>query len=238
MITRKFLLFSVLSLVSYVSIGQINHSTDSGLEDKKKFSHFVGVQINPLLRQLLTIGSVPNTGNPFLLNYSMNNNRTKWGVHAGIGFSFNQIKDNDNITDRKTLSTSVSSRIGFDKFYDLSARWQLGFGVDGIYQLSENITNTQIISFDTINTESKITTQRSGGGFRGFARFKLSERVMLGTECTMYYQFGFNKTETKITSPDFNQPGFPNVTTTSVLNQDLMESSLTLPVAVYLIFRF
>lgn len=238
MMARTFFLTSVLSLVAIFSNGQSNYATNSELDSNKKFSHFVGVQINPLLRQLLTIGNVPNTGNPFLLNYSMNNNRTKWGVHAGVGFSFNQIKDNDNITDRKTLATSVSSRIGFDKFYDISPRWQLGFGIDGVYQLSENITNTQVISFDTINTESKITTQRSGGGLRGFARFKLSERVLLGTECTMYYQFGFNKTETKITSPDFNQPGFPNVTTTSIVNQDLMESSLTLPVAVYLIFRF
>jgi hypothetical protein len=238
MIKRALFLSSVLSLISIASIAQVTHASDAGLENEKKFNHFVGVQINPLLRQLLTIGSVPNTGNPFLLNYSLNNSRTKWGVHAGVGFSFSQIKDNDNITDRKTLVTSVSSRIGFDKYYDLGTRWQLGFGIDGVYQLSENITNTQVISFDTINTENRITSQISGGGLRGFARFKLSERVLLGTECTMYYQFGYNKTETKITSPDFNQPGFPNVTTTSMVNQDLMESSLSLPVAVYLIFRF
>ena len=237
MIKRALYSLSVLSLISIASIGQITHSSDLSPENKKKFGHFVGVQINPLLRQLLTIGSVPNTGNPFLLNYSMNHSLTKCGVHGGVGYSFSQIKDNDNITDRKTLATSVSARIGFDKYYELSSRWQLGFGIDGVYQLSENITNTQIISFDTINTESRITAQRSGGGLRGFARFKLSERVLLGTECTMYYQFGNNKTETKITGPDFNQPGFPNVTTTSVLNQDLIESSLVLPVAVYLIFR-
>jgi hypothetical protein len=238
MIKKALFLTTVLGLISVVSIGQIRHASDAGDQNQKKFDHFVGVQINPLLRQLLTIGSVPNSGNPFLLNYTLNNTRSKWGVHGGVGFSFNQIKDNDNITDRKTLTTSVSSRIGLDRYYDLSSRWQLGFGIDGVYQLTESITNTQIISFDTINTENRITNQRSGGGLRGFARFKLSERVLLGTECTMYYQFGFNKTETKITSPDFNQPGFPNVTTTTVLNQELIESSLVLPVAVYLIFRF
>jgi hypothetical protein len=120
----------------------------------------------------------------------------------------------------------------------LSNRWQIGFGVDGVYELSENITSTQIISFDTITTENRITTQRSGGGIRGFARFKLSDRVMLGTESTMYYQFGFNKNEAKITSRDFNQPGAPKVTTSSTITQQIQQSRLALPVAVYLVFRF
>jgi hypothetical protein len=204
----------------------------------KKFDHYIGVQINPLLRQLLTIGSVPNTGNPFLLNYSMNNTKKHWGFHAGVGYNYIQVKDNDGITDRKSQISSVSSRIGLDKYYDLTNRWQIGFGLDGVYQLSENITNTQIISFDTIDTENRITTQKSGGGVRGFARFKLSERVSLGTECTAYYQFGFNKSESKITSRDFNQPGAPKVTVSNSTTQNLVESSFVLPVAVYLIFRF
>lgn len=216
---------------------QVTEKDNDGSESKR-FNHHIGIQINPLLRQLLTIGTVPNTGNPFLLNYSMNNAKTKWGFHAGVGYNFNQIKDNDGITDRKSLLTSVSSRIGFDKYYDLTSRWQIGFGLDGVYQLSENITNTQIISFDTIDTENRITTQKSGGGVRGFARFKLSDRVLLGTECTAYYQFGFNKNESKITSRDFNQPGAPKVTVSNSITQNLIESSLVLPVAVYLIFRF
>ncbi len=235
---RKQFLFAalVLGLIGNTS-AQITNS-DSEKNDKKRFEHYLGVQINPLLRQLLTIGTVPNTNNPFLLNYSLNNTSTKWGLHAGVGFNFDQVKDNDDITDRKTLISSVSSRIGIDKYCVLSNRWQIGFGVDGVYELSENITSTQIISFDTITTENRITTQRSGGGIRGVARFKLSDRVLLGTESTMYYQFGFNKNEAKITSRDFNQPGAPKVTTSSTITQQIQQSRLALPVAVYLVFRF
>jgi hypothetical protein len=235
---RKQFLFAALVLgFTGITSAQVTNS-DSEENADKRFEHYLGVQINPLLRQLLTIGTVPNTNNPFLLNYSLNNTATKWGIHAGVGFNFDQLKDNDNITDRKTLISTVSSRIGVDKYYTLSNRWQIGFGVDGVYELSENITSTQIISFDTITTENRITTQRSGGGIRGFARFKLSDRVMLGTESTMYYQFGFNKNDAKITSRDFNQPGAPKVTTSSTTTQQIQQSRLALPVAVYLVFRF
>ena len=235
---RKQFLFATLVLgLTGNTIAQVNNSDNKEI-DEKRFEHYIGVQINPLLRQLLTIGTVPNTGNPFLLNYSMNNTGKHWGIHAGVGYNFDQVKDNDDITDRKTLISTVSSRIGIDKYFALSNRWQIGFGVDGVYELSENITSTQIISFDTITSENRITTQRSGGGIRGFARFKLSDRVLLGTESTMYYQFGFNKNEAKITSRDFNQPGAPMVTTSSSITQQIQQSRLALPVAVYLVFRF
>lgn len=235
----KHLIFSCILFVKFTTIVEAqkaNQLTDTAKD--KRFEHYLGVQINPLLRQLLTIGTVPNINNPFLLNYSLNNAKSRWGIHAGVGFNLIQLKDNDDITDRKTLITTVSSRIGLDRYFDLSSRWQVGFGIDGIYQLSENITNTQVVSFDTIDVENRITNQRSGGGLRGFARFKLSERVMLGTESTLYYQFGFNKNESKITSRDFSLPGAPKITVSTSTVQQLIESQFSLPVAIYLVFKF
>jgi hypothetical protein len=235
----KQLIFSFIAfttLLNSVNAQKANQLTDEPKD--KRFEHYVGVQINPLLRQLLTIGTMPSVNNPFLLNYSLNNAKSRWGIHAGVGFNFIQLKNNDDITDRKTMITNVSSRIGLDRYFDLSPRWQVGFGIDGIYQLSENITNTQVVSFDTIDVENRLTTQRSGGGLRGFARFKLSERIMLGTESTLYYQFGFNKIESKVTSRDFNQPGAPKVTVSTSNVEQLIESQFSLPVVIYLAFKF
>lgn len=211
------------------------HAQD--VEDKR-FNHYVGVQANPLLRQILSIGNTPNVTNPYLLNYSLNSTKSGWGFHVGLGVDYAMILDNDGISDRKTELTNISSRIGFDKVYTISDRWQAGFGVDGIYLKSDNQTSTQIISFDTITTVTEISSTRFGGGLRGYLRYSISPRILIGTETTIYFTTGNSDVSTTITSKQFNFPGAPVITTTSSSNQDLRSVTTSIPVALYLILRF
>jgi hypothetical protein len=205
---------------------------------EKRFNHYIGVQANPLLRQILSIGNTPNISNPYLINYSLNSTKSGWGFHVGFGVDYSMILDNDGISDRKSEITNISSRIGFDKVYSISERWQAGFGVDGIFQTADNLTTSQIISFDTVTTVSKTGVLRFGGGLRGFLRYSISKRILLGTESTIYFNTGNSNISTTITRREFNFPGAPIITTSSSSKQDLRAITTTIPVAIYLILKF
>jgi hypothetical protein len=206
--------------------------------EDKRFNHYLGVQANPLLRQILSIGSTSSISNPYLLNYSMNSTKSGCGFHVGVGVDYSMILDNDGINDRKSEITNISSRLGFDKVYTISERWQAGFGIDGIFQSAENQTTSQIISFDTITTVTKIGSLRYGGGVRAFLRYNVSKRVLIGTESTVYFSTGNSDISTSISRKEFNFPGSPVITTTSSSKQDLRAITTSIPVAIYLILKF
>src|SRR4051812_37427211 len=60
----------------------------------RQFNHYVGIQANELLKQLLNF-SDNNTAvdNPYFLVYSINHNATGWGAHIGIGYDYNKVSD-------------------------------------------------------------------------------------------------------------------------------------------------
>lgn len=228
------LVFALLCCITYSTAS----FCQSELDSDKKFNHYIGVQANPLLRQLLSIGTTPAISNPYLLNYSINSTKKGWGAHVGIGATYDNIKNNDGITDRSTDIAELFARIGVDRVFNLEHRFQAGFGFDGIYQSSENKTRSQIISFDTITTNSHSKIERFGGGFRGFVRYHISPRILIGTESTIYYSLGTNNVQTSITQTQFGFPGSITTTTTTTDNQDVASLRVAVPIAIYLIVWF
>lgn len=205
---------------------------------ERRWMHTLNVQVNPLLRQLLTIGQVDADNTPFLLNYHINSGRTGWGLRTGFGLNYVQFKDNDGITSRNSGLTEYSIRLGLERRHSLGKRWEAGYGLDGVMQRDENSTKTVVTSFDTVTTESNSNITRLGGGLMVWLRFKISDHVLIGTESSLYYQTGTLKEDVTITRRDFNQPGAPKTTVRNQFNTTLTELPFRVPLSVYLNIRF
>ncbi len=207
-------------------------------ETTAKWQHTISVQINPLLRQLFSFGDVEADNTPFLMNYHLNSAKHGWGARVGVGLNYLEVKDNDGITARNTGQTQYAIRLGAERKIDLGKRWEVGYGLDAVMQRDENNTTTVVSSFDTITTVSRNSITQLGGGAMVWIRFRLSERILIGTESSVYYQTGTLRENIEVTRRNFSIPGAPQTTTKNTFNTTLTELPFRVPISVFLAIRF
>ncbi|MCB0820584.1 MAG: hypothetical protein KDC13_08170 [Bacteroidetes bacterium] len=229
----RIVFFTMLLGLSGINLSA--HNSEKG--DSCRFSHYVGIQGNQLLHQILAFNnSNQSISNPYLLNYALNNRNSGWGFHLGAGYQFQNSGDNDGITDRKTYINNLSARIGLDRLIQLNNRWQAGFSVDGLYQANINKTETKTVNFDTLITKIKTGTNNMGGGLRSYLRFGITKHILLGTEASVYFTTGKEKLSTEIIqSLPF---GGGTIETKAETSQDVSNLNISVPVVVYLVVSF
>jgi hypothetical protein len=85
---QKAILFIALLLATTPGISQ------DSIVKPKKFDHYIGLQANELLRQLVSL-SDNNTeiNNPYLLTYTLLASKHQVGIQLGFGFDVNESKD-------------------------------------------------------------------------------------------------------------------------------------------------
>ncbi len=191
----------------------------------KTVNHYVGVQANQLIKQLFNLSNSTSTvNNPYLLVYAVNSTRTGWGLNAGLGYTYNQIKNGDAINRLETNINNFFFRVGVEKKTNLGKKWILSGGLDIINDNQKN--NTKNISTGSIfETETK--SKGWGFGPRATLNFKITNRILLATECTYYFRAG--ETSTKITS-SFSPP--------EERSDDTKQFLFTVPAVLILIVKF
>lgn len=225
-------------LVLLLFAGSLNaqNSADFNKSDSSKFNHYIGIQANNLLRQLFSFGnSAQPASNPFLLNYSLIQRTNGIGFHVGAGYDFINFAENDGVTDRKTYANNVAARLGLEKLKTLAPKWQAGIGFEGVFRLEDNKTETTVTNFETIKTLNHLSKSEFGGGLRALVRFAINQHIWLGTEASLYFISGKNKTKSEIT-----QVSQISGEITSVTQNEFTTSSvgLSVPAVVYLTLRF
>lgn len=158
----------------------------------RKVSHYVGIQANQLIRQILSLGN-PGTviNNPYLVVYTVTDNLTGVGLNLGLGYTFNEFKDNDGTTQRETSLNELAFRIGIEKKSSLGKRWILAAGGDFVVENLSNKTKT-FSAFggggaSTVQTNN--TTSGGGLGLRAALLFRVTEKIYFGTEANYYLKF-------------------------------------------------
>src|SRR5687768_16681111 len=86
-------------------------------ERSKLIDHYIGVQANQLLRQIINFSSssVTATDNPYLLIYSANLVKSGWGLQAGMGYNYQKIEDKEAPGNRASKFNDFFGRIGLGK---------------------------------------------------------------------------------------------------------------------------
>lgn len=182
---------------------------------------YVGVEVNPLLRQIINLNpnSTP-TNNPFGLHYESNSTKTGRGWATGLTFTRTRFKDDSNGTLRETVERDIAFRIGYDRKHQMGKRWIVAHGYDLVFGGAKSRTEADQFGV-TVLTETK--TNYWGIGPRAGLMFLLSEYITLGTETTYYLRFITDKT--RLT-------GLPDA------KQTTSEFKLTVPVVLILSIRF
>src|ERR1043165_3893363 len=118
---------------------------------ERKHNHYVGVQLNGLIRQVINFNN--NTAstlvNPYMVVYSVNSVKTGWGLRAGLGFQYNSSNVKDGITETDQKINDINGRIGIERRFQLSRKWTVGAGLDGLITNNDHNTTVTIHSFDT-----------------------------------------------------------------------------------------
>jgi len=180
----------VLIVSGYGAIAQTRPEKDTEpAPSTRTVSHYIGLQANQLIRQLISFGGNNSPiNNPYILAYSMNSKSNGFGFSTGLGYSLTQSKTNDNFVSITSKVNDVAWRIGLDKKTYISRRWLAGFGFD---VLLESNKSEVISKFGSgVPSQTVTTTQkRKGLGPRVFLNYQFSEKLMIGTEASFYLKF-------------------------------------------------
>jgi hypothetical protein len=213
--------------------------TDSS---RVKVQHYIGVQANELLRQILNLSN-NNTpvDNPYLLIYSVNA-PSGVGFNFGLGYEFDDVKTQDGQIERETSIDNFSLRMGVEKKFWLGKKWLASGGFDILSERQKNETTNKT---ETDFGKTKITTGNKisgwGLGPRFGIGFQISNRIFLGTEVTYYFKKLKAKGEiiTSITvKEEFNGTITETTQTEKTDTEDTFkELTFSVPTVLYLIIR-
>jgi len=209
----------------------------------KKIDHYVGVQINGLIRQVLNFSNSASTTplNPYLVTYSANLAKSGWGVRLGVGYTHTNINEDNGVSAKETRIDDKQLRFGIEKRFTLGKKWTAGAGLDGVYGNANNYTKTVVTSFDTTITVTDSKLPTFGRGAMGWLRYHITEHILVGTETSFYYVKGTEDRRVELTRRTASTvPPFNSVLTTTITRTKptLTDASFRLPVVFYLIVQF
>jgi len=213
----------------------------------KILHHYVGIQANQLLKQLINLNNT-NTliSNPYLLTYSLYSARCHWGIETGFGYNYQRSKDKLSTADQESKINETFYRFGIAREFGMGKRWMASAGIDyiGSYQLDKtfSFTVTEFIpQKDSTASVSTTITKVKGEGVQLRLAYALSSHIMLSTEATFYFTTT-NKKSNVLVSDTFTNTSFPdqNFYTLSSSNTETEESAfnITVPVAIFLTIKF
>ncbi len=211
----------------------------------KKYNHYIGVQANQLLKQLVNLNNSNSViDDPYLLTYAIHMVKNGWGLQTGLGYDYQDIKDKTPIS-RETKINNLFYRIGVAKKFRIGKRFEGGYGLDlaGDYQINKTFASSVTVIGITIDSSSSNSTSKVnsfGFGPQVNLSYYFSERIMLGTEATYYFIDSKQKQNVLVTDNLFNQSTGINTVATSNSNieSSTAKFSLSIPVALFLIVRF
>lgn len=227
-----FCIFIVILFPFFVNAQEESHNDGNHEEHSKEKRHLdvfheVGINATNLINQILNFSEKEIPQSPYLLTYKIG--IKKHALRLGVGATFKETeKSVETFDDTETLrDLTLDLRFGYEFRSQFGNRWIGYFGADAIYTQTddEQINNS---GFDVV-TIAENKSGFGGGPVLGL-QFRLTEKLMLGTEGAFY----FTQTENKSSTTFTNFPGFD---TETEITKD-KEIVTYLPATLYLIFHF
>jgi hypothetical protein len=213
--------------------------------ETKKLRHFVAIQANPLLRQVLSFSNPGAVNNPFLLKYSLRPVDSKLEYNAGFGYSFSSSETRDGFNNNLS---DLTTRVGVALKKTAGKKFDYGFGIDGVINFSSaktvnvvvtNFGGGQVPVIDSTISVSSTTGNRFGGGLQLNFAYHISPKIHIGSEATYYFLAGKDKESILVDRYSNNFGSTSLIKTTSKTNSNNQSSNLnlSLPVAIFLILK-
>lgn len=186
---RAFGLSAMLAILALPGFAQDNTAQENDPAPARRATHYVGIQANQLVKQLLNLGgSTSAVNNPYLITYSVNSNATGVGMNLSLGYVLDETSGGDFQSQVNTEIKEFFFRIGVEKKTQLGKKWLLSAGGDIVADNESNRTETLFSGSDTPSVEEdKINA--IGSGFRVGLNFHITDKILLGTEANYYFKF-------------------------------------------------
>lgn len=232
---QRILLLSSLCLFLAIPLFSQEMKADTG-SHKNKSIHIVGIQANALFRQIFNFGNANNpVNNPYLLTYNFIHRKSKIGAEVGLGYTLNTIYENDGNTKKNNDINDLYLRVGLSRLVPLNRLFTMTLHMHLLMDLLNSKTATETnFGSQITKVNSNTSSLRYGAGPTLALRFRLSNRVFLGTEASYYFKTGNNKTT-------FNSVtivnGVPMDIQETESDNDLTQFLFNVPTAIFLSVR-
>lgn len=184
---RLLILFFVVGAFSNIMAQEPN-------EMEKLEGHFLGVQVNELVRQVFSLGSSTSPSNPYFFNYTYTS-ESGGGFSSSFAYSLDNITNTDNFNSIESEISRFALRVGYEKKKTLSKRFIYSLGVDFLIESTKNeTTNEDGFSSQTITTTNQLSGWGLGPRFNFY--YRVNDRILVGTEANYYYKSLKEKFET------------------------------------------
>ena len=162
---------------------------------QKKYDHYVGLQVNQLIRQIFNFSdNSPIASNAYSFAYSFNSKSTGVGMNFGIGYNFSESSTSDRFFERENGSSNFVFRVGIERKKEIFRKVLGSIGFDA----TTNIWTTTSTTMDTNNQGTSVEWENKGKGWgmgpRGTINYCITDRMLIGTEITYY----FNSSKSKL----------------------------------------
>jgi hypothetical protein len=205
-------------------------------QENKFLDHYVGIQVNELVKQILSLSGEDSPEHPYYLNYTINHSKTGWGINSGFGYIIKNTTEGDAINQNKNEITQLSFRIGPEKKFYMGKKMILAVGVDYTIFQNRNISDVRLDQGQNnfVQTTVEEITKSTGYGPRASFSYRLSKWVLVGTELTYYHSSRKVSQKTEILS------SFNNVETKEEIEDEFTEKELTFlpPTVLFIILQF
>ncbi len=235
MINKKFILTLTFIFITF-NLFSFDNSKDTSAENKINV-HFVGLQANALVRQLFNFSNSTNAvNNPYLLTYSIINKKSKWGVDAGVGYTLNSTFINDGNVKSENYINDLFFRLGVVKLIPLNTKFSSTFNMHVLIDLLKSETKSESDFGQTTSKVNSISNViRYGAGPCLGIKYKISNRVFIGTEASYYFKMGTNNT--KVTTTNIISGG-QEITENTESKNDLKQFMFNVPAVLFLTLKF
>jgi hypothetical protein len=209
----------------------------------KKFDHYAGIQVNQLLKQIINLNQNNAViDNPYLLEYSIIQNKTNIGLRVGVGYTYSKSNNAENPNANLLEENDLSMYFGVCKRVFLGSKFELTYGLDYFNDYLSNKSYSYTVSeFGTVDSsyfQNNLESKSNGVGFDVSFRYAFSNHILVGTQLTYAYKWSSEKTHDLVFT---HSVGFPSETNSLEVTNSYFKSSefaLNLPVAIYLVFKF
>ncbi|MFZ1750743.1 MAG: hypothetical protein WAU01_11150 [Saprospiraceae bacterium] len=193
------------------------------LSEYYPFKNEIGINFTNVLGNVLSLN--PNNANsPYGLTYRRH--LGKFSLRTAINVEYSQKRESDFIDntfiDRNLLLTQVDFRVGLEKHLLLSKHFLFSYGIDLLGTLGKeksDITNFKDTTFTSFTSNS----QTYGGGLGPVLRleYKISDRIFISTESTLYGFYSRTTENIVLNSISSDEPTKSNASFELILPQSL-----------------
>jgi hypothetical protein len=202
---KKWWFLSVLIFCIHILYGQ---------ENSVKLKNAVGINMTFLLSQVISVGD-NDDGDKFNLLYTRYGKKVNFRIGANLKYT-----NDSEIVDLSEQSYKL--RLGIEKNVDLSSKFTMMYGLDGLGTFYKSVSESIQTNFRNIEVKKSF-----GAGPCLRFEYRLSNRVSLMTESTLYFLFG-----------NLNQELFQAGNSIQKTNKNFSNFNTTIPSVLYLNIHF